>query len=89
MDLSSVPGKRPFKWDSAAKFAVGAFTVADVEESVHLIPPQFTARGVEYGEGTYNAPFEAGFAMSDIVETMETGDRVAIRSHALGSAIHT
>ena len=79
---SEVFGKRPFKWDNAAQFAVDAFTVEDVRESVHLIPPQFTARGVVYGEqkGIYNKPFEPGFSMSDIEETMEEATVVLLNA---------
>ena len=62
---------RPFKLEEDWGFAVGAYTMADVERDVTRMPPQFVAHGVEYQGGIYNRPMVDGFTFAEVAEAMD------------------
>lgn len=62
--------KCPFKLDQEWDFAIGWYTMADVEADVTLLPPQFVAHGMRWGDGIYNKPMDSGFSFKDVSRTM-------------------
>jgi hypothetical protein len=63
--------KMPFKLDEEWQFAVGSYTMHDVERDITLLPPQFVAHGVTVDGGIFNKPFPDGFTFADVDAAME------------------
>eukprot|EP00965_Chrysotila_dentata_P027064 898271-Pleurochrysis_carterae.AAC.1 len=62
--------RRPFKLKQEWEFAVNAYTMGDVERDVSMLPAQFVAHGMQWGNGIYNKPMDAGFSFEDVSRTM-------------------
>ena len=69
-----------FKLEEKWAFAVGAYTMADVHRDVTLLPPQFVAHGVQWGEGIFNKPMEEGFSADDVDKTMDAATVVMLNA---------
>ena len=69
-----------FKLEEKWAFAIGAYTMADVHRDVTLLPPQFVAHGVQWGEGIFNKPMEEGFSADDVDKTMDAATVVMLNA---------
>ena len=78
--LSHGWARRPFKLSAECGFAVGSYTMRDVERDITLLPPQFVAHGMQWGNGIYNKPMEAGFSYQDVAKTMEQATVVMLNA---------
>ena len=63
--------KMPFKLEEEWRFAVGSYTMEDVERDVTLLPPQFVAHGITVDGGIFNKPFDEGFTFADVDRAMD------------------
>ena len=73
-------GKVPFKLGERWEFAIGAYTMADVERDCTRMPPQFVASGVRHEGGIYNKPFAPGFTFADVDERMDAATVVLLNA---------
>jgi len=78
--LSHGWARRPFKLNAECGFAVGSYTMRDVERDITQLPPQFVAHGMQWGNGIYNKPMDAGFSYSDVAKTMEQATVVMLNA---------
>ena len=73
-------GKAAFKLDELWPFAIGSFTMEDVERDVQRLPPQFVASGVRHQGGIYNKPFQPGFTFADVDARMDEATVVMLNA---------
>ena len=77
----------PFKLDEEWAFAIGSYTMEDVERDITLLPPQFVAHGVTVDGGIFNKPFSAGFTFSDVDAAMDGATVVMLNAGFLVPAL--
>ena len=74
----------PFKLHERWDFAIGSFSMSDVEAYVTLMPPQFVASGVRWEQdgvvGIYNQPFADMFTFADVDARMDNATVVLLNA---------
>jgi hypothetical protein len=72
--------RRPFKLREEWPWAVGSYSMADVERDVTRMPPQFVAHGVQHQGGIYNKPMGAGFSYADVSDVLDSATVVLLNA---------